>query len=156
MHTWLTGRRPYTSDFHVLTACFTSASVTIPLPVCCFSRDQNRSKSRGSILTTGLVNGWGAMAAGRRCTNLSTLNISRATTFISLALFSTWLASNLQQTPKWSKVSPPAYRHLNPVSSMPPHKPWCRGGENAYNRVFSGNLVCTICYAYAMYIWMSG
>jgi len=37
----------------------------------------------------------------------------------SNSLRSTWLASDLQQTPTWCKLSPLGYRHLTLVSSTP-------------------------------------
>jgi len=35
------------------------------------------------------------------------------------------LASDLQQTLKWSKLSPPGYRHLTQTSDMSGNKLWC-------------------------------
>jgi len=41
------------------------------------------------------------------------------------------LASDLQQAPTWSELTPPGQRHLAPISSPPGYKPWCQSGTNA-------------------------
>ena len=43
----------------------------------------------------------------------------------------TSLTSDLQNTPTSSKLSPPGYRQLTPISSTPKYKPRCQGGTNS-------------------------
>jgi hypothetical protein len=45
------------------------------------------------------------------------------------------LASNWQQMPLWTKLSPPGYKHVTSISSLPKYKPWCQCETNAYNSV---------------------
>jgi len=47
-------------------------------------------------------------------------------------LRNTCLASDLQQAPTWSELTPPGQRHLAPISSPPGYKPWCHSGTNAW------------------------
>ena len=70
--------------------------------------------------------------AERLWITLLTVPISRRVISISLDLLrSTWLASNLQQTPTWSKRLLPACRYLTQISSTAQCKLWCHSGTNA-------------------------
>jgi len=86
--------------------CFTSASAANCLPGRCFLQ---YSKSITS-LPTGLVSGYGAMAAGYRPSSLQSWP-------------GTQLACGLWQTPTLSKLSPSGHTHLTPLSFMLEYKP---------------------------------
>ena len=77
-----------------VTAYFTLASVANHLSSRCFSRCPNTRESLSSVLRTGYD-----ARDGRLRKNLTTVKISLN------SLRRTWLASGLQQTPKWSKLS---------------------------------------------------
>lgn len=82
----------------------------------------------GSILPTGLVTGYGAMAVRLWATH--------ATLLTSCVVISTPLrppkkhlaVQCLQHMPTQSKLSPSGYRHLTPVLSRLHYEPWCHAG----------------------------
>jgi hypothetical protein len=78
----------------------------------------------GPVLPTGLVTGYCARAGG--CG--TALPYSSDLALSVLHEFGPVKKHLAGQTLTWSKLSPPDYRHLTPVSSAPAHKPWCQGG----------------------------
>jgi hypothetical protein len=54
----------------------------------------------------------------------------------------TWLASDAQQTPTRSKLSPPSYRHLTLILSMLGYKPHCHAGESAWMSMVTVEVWC--------------
>jgi hypothetical protein len=72
----------------------------------------------GFLLLTGLVTNYDALA-GKLWTTLLGVPISGPVIAISVnSLRTTWLESDLQQTPTLSKLLSPGYRHLPPTSTL--------------------------------------
>jgi hypothetical protein len=121
---------------HEATACSKLVSAANRLPTRCFVRVPKRWTSPGARLGQQI--------------ELSVTNHKHSWQrevrwFQSLfdLLRSTWLASKLQQTPTWSKLSSPGYRHLTPISSTLGHKLGCQGGTTA--SVFNDDYVEVWC-----------
>jgi len=96
------------------------------LQVICWVGAADRVPGHGDhIAATGLVTDYTARA-DRLLTNLLILCPAIS---ISLDVFrSSRLASDLQQTSTWNKLSSLGCRHLTPVSSLLGCNPWCHGG----------------------------
>ena len=87
-----------------------------------------RGSEEWKSLPVGLATGHGT-TAGTLWAILPRDRISRSEIYISLGfLRSAWLASDLQQTPTWSKLSPPGYRHMTQISSTG-RRLWCHCWE---------------------------
>lgn len=98
----------------------------------CFLRGPEGRKSLIFTLPVRLATGYGA-TAGTSWAILPTDRISRSEIYISLSfLRSTWLASDLQQTPMWSKLSLPGYRHMTQISSTG-CRCWCHCWDKSFN-----------------------
>ena len=54
----------------------------------------------------------------------------------------TWLASDVQQTPTRSKLSPPSYRHLTLIPSVLGYKSHCHARESAWMSLVTVEVWC--------------
>jgi len=66
------------------------------------------------------------------CHNQSQVLIATRGSVISISLdplTTTWLKTDLRQTPTCSKLSPPGYRHLTTISSMMGYMPGCHSSD---------------------------
>ena len=100
-----------------VSTCFASASVQNHLPGGCFLKGPKRWNFLRA--TSGLIS--------PSCSGVTTQNSGS-----QYGPLKTYLAVGyLQQTPVWSKLSPPGYRHLIPISSTPGCKPRCHDGSDA-------------------------
>jgi hypothetical protein len=127
-----------------VTACFTPVSVLNRVPSTCFLETEiaglhaaNRTRDRLWRKGTG-ERGW---------TILPTAPVSRG---LRGFLWTTWLGSDLQQTPTSNKMSPPGYRHLflirqdtslcATVAQVPKYQWWLCWG-----------VMCTVRYTLSIY-----
>lgn len=86
----------------------------------------------GPILTTGVVTDFDVMV-WLLCNTLTKSHSLLPVISISLdPVRSTWLARDLEHMPTWSKLSPPCYRHLTPISYTRGCKPHYHSGTNAW------------------------
>ena len=115
----------------------------------CILRGPEGWKSPIFTLPVGLATGCGA-TAGIVWAILLRDRISRSDIYISLGfLRSTWLASNLQQTPTWSKPSLSGYRHMTQISSTG-CRPLCHCWETSFNVI--GDHVDVWCVSSAAHV----
>jgi len=106
-----------------VTAYFMLASVANCLPARGFLRGPNRPMT-GPMLLTSLVTGYGNQA-GKLWSTLPIVPVLRTTSALFLdTLRSTWLASDLYQTPTRSKLSLQEYSYLTPISPTLGWMPW--------------------------------
>ena len=100
---------------------------------------------------TGLVTCYGSLDDSCGPPSMQ-FSISRPVIYISLdPLTSTWLPSDLQQAPFWSKLSPLVRRHLTLICSTPICMFWDRGGTDfKCHWWLPGGLMCTVCYPCVM------
>jgi hypothetical protein len=86
--------------------------------------------------------------------SLGLIQPARPTIYSTLdPLRNNWLAGDLQQTSTWSKLSPPGYWLLTPISSVPGYKPWRHVGQMLKCQWWLwGCHTCTVCCPYVMYI----
>jgi hypothetical protein len=114
-----------------MTICFASACVANCLPSRSLVRGLKRWKTLVPILPTGRTTGYGA-AVGRLWTTLPRVPVSCPAISIRLdSLKNIWLGSDLQQTPTWSNLYFPVYRHSRLFSLTPGYSLWCHGETNA-------------------------
>jgi hypothetical protein len=115
----------------------------------CFFRGPKGCKSLIFTLPAELATGYGA-TAWTVWAILPRDRIWRSEIYSSLGfLRRTWLASDLQQTPTWSKLSPSGYRHMPQISSTG-YRPWCHCWETSFN--VTGDHVHVWCVSSAAHV----
>ena len=120
---------------------FASVSVADRMSARCFVRGVERWKLLDPILPVELVTGYGTVA-GRLWTTVHTVPNSHSDFPLLGPLRNTWAASDLQNTPTWSKLSPRTCRQVIPIFFYAGIQALLPRGANPYMRMVIVRVWC--------------